>query len=110
MLTPAQVEFVKLGTDDWVPFAAMIGIEERLGSRDPMTDSITELVSLYENGLGTPGIYENGPGFVPWTGTADEIRTQFEQHFETAPNDRRLEATMHLMVEIDPAGLALLSD
>lgn len=82
------------GRDDWVSMAAVVG---RV-SRDRLANSASEgqqLVVATVRSLLLDGLIEVGdipgegdPGFMPWTGTVEQVMSQFTDRFVEHHDDR----------------------
>lgn len=95
-------EVLRLGTDDWVSFAAIEGAWARRGSTTPREHAIETIRELMTNSAGRIGVYVNGEGLVRWDISPDEAAERIESYFGAAQGRDYINASMELMLDVYP--------
>lgn len=95
-------EVLRLGTDDWVSFAAVEGAWARRGSADPRKQAIDTIRDLMTNAGGRIGLYVNGQGLVRWDIDPEEVADRIGSYFGAAEGRDYINASMELMLDIYP--------
>jgi hypothetical protein len=85
MTDPLESKILFDGLDDWVPRAAIQGAARLLGAatkKDEVARSRESVRALVEAGKVEIGTVTD-VGFVPWSGTPDEILRQLDEQWQT---------------------------
>ena len=81
MISHLAYQALEAGLDDWVPFAAVVGLAQRLGAQDEpeaIEDGITTIRELVSHGLAVVGEVSDG-GFFESSESLDATLARVER-------------------------------